>query len=375
MRTHPPDAWLRETLKRKGTDRILEHIDQCARCKERLAVFATAERFERSAEKIDYGPAIERSYRIFEERQAALARERNDAPKLLARLLNLTPERQQLLLRNSRRFQTWGLLELLLQYGEQETFVNPVHAEEIFRLALDVSTYLDSSLYGKERVEDIRARAWGVIGNARRARMDLPTSEEAFGEAFLRLQKGTDDIMERTLLLYLQISLLRAQRSCEEAVRISHRVISTYKRAGEHHQAGRTLVKLSTVYHVMGNIKDQLLSIHKAFDLFDPIQEPRLALCALHNAAEGLAEIGNFKKARKIITRARPLYQRFPEPQYQNRRLWVEARIASGLGHHRDAEALLLIAREGFVSIGSNFESDLISRELIALRTRPGTTF
>jgi len=88
MSLHPHDAFLREILGRsRGSKRVLEHVEQCPKCRARLALRASAERFRRA----DYGSSFERSYRIFEQRQASLARERGDAPQLLARLIGLIP--------------------------------------------------------------------------------------------------------------------------------------------------------------------------------------------------------------------------------------------------------------------------------------------
>lgn len=374
MRPHPPDAWLRETLRvpKKGSDRILEHVEGCGRCKGRLTIFTSAGRFGRSAERVDYGPAIERSYQILEQRQTALARERGDAPRLLARLLGLNPAQQQLLLRNSRRFQKWGLLELLLQYGEKETFIDPAHAEEIFRLALEVSTHLDSYFYGKQRIEDMRARAWGYIGNIHRIQMDLSTSEEMFKEAFLRLRKGTGDSMERALLFEKEVSLRRRQRRLDDAVRLSQQAITIFGRNGENQLGARALIGLSINYRVMGSIKEALSALYRSLDLLDPVCNPRLALGALHNLTTFLAVAGRFTRARRILAQTQPLYTRFQEPRWQSRRKWVEARIAVGLGRYSEAEVLMRDVRDGFLSVSAPMEIEVASRELASIRARLG---
>ena len=58
----------------------------------------------------DYGPVFERIARRTLEREEALAREQAEAPRLAARLLAQPAPRRDLLLENSRRFSTWGLL-------------------------------------------------------------------------------------------------------------------------------------------------------------------------------------------------------------------------------------------------------------------------
>jgi tetratricopeptide (TPR) repeat protein len=370
MRIHPHDALLCEALGRsKGSEKLLEHVEQCTKCQAKLAHRASADRFWRA----DYGPAFERSYQVLEQRQAALARERGEAPQLLARLIGLIPERQQLLLRNSRRFQTWGLLELLIQYGERETFIDPAHGEEIYRLALEVSTYLDSSFYGKDRIEDMRARALGSIGNARRIMMDLPASEEAFEEAFLRLRKGTADLRERAELLAQQASLRRAQQHYEESLRHLRRVVAIFEQTGEKHQVGKILVQVSITHYDVGNVREALSVLGRSFDLIDPVYEPRVALCALHNLTNYLTTTGRLLKAQKVFVQARPFYQRFGDPRIHNMQIWLQGRIAHGLGHHRDAEAFMTKARDGFLSVKASYESGLVARELASIRGQAGT--
>jgi tetratricopeptide (TPR) repeat protein len=367
MRLHPHDAFLCEILGRsRDSKRVLEHVEQCPKCQVKLALRASADRFRCA----DYTASFERSYQIFEQRQASLARERGEAPQLLARLIGLIPERQQLLLRNSRRFQTWGLLELLLQYGEGENFIDPAHGEEVCWLALEASNHLDSSFYGKERIEDMRARALGAIGNARRIMMDLSASEEAFEEAFLRLRKGTADFRERAVLLAQQISLRRAQQRYDESLLLGERVIAIFERAGEKHQAGKTLVQVSLTHYETGNVREALTVLGRSFDVIDPVYEPRVALYALHNLTMFLTTTGRFLKAQKVFTQARPYYQRFGTPRLQNQQIWLQGRIALGLGHNRDAEALMIKARDGFLSVNASYESDQVARELASLHAR-----
>src|SRR5437588_3499508 len=100
--------------------------------------------------KDTYEPALERSLRLLQIRSEVLNREREEAPERLARLTGLSSHGRGLLLRNSPSFQTWGLFELLIRAGREETFTDPSQAENFLHLALDVSAHLDSSFYGKE---------------------------------------------------------------------------------------------------------------------------------------------------------------------------------------------------------------------------------
>lgn len=62
-------------------------------------------------------------------------------------------------------------------------------------LALLVSDHLSPSLYGLERIEDLRARAWAYIGNSLRVRVNLAGAEKAFEKAFAHLRRGTGEVL------------------------------------------------------------------------------------------------------------------------------------------------------------------------------------
>jgi tetratricopeptide (TPR) repeat protein len=372
MRAHPHDSLIRGTFGGggKSLDRVLEHLSRCAKCRERLDRLKSADQRSRwDKERENYGPALDRSFDAFQLRQATLGKERTDAPSLLDGLVALAPGQRQLLLRNSHRFKTWGLLELLIQRGKEETFTDPRHAEELLQLALEISAHLSSALYGRALIEDMRARAWGCIANARRARMDSTASEEAFKEAFRHLRQGTEDPLERAVLLNLQASLRRVQQRFEESLQLLQQALAAFRKLGETHRASGAMVNVSSAHRFMGNPEQAISLLDQSLRLINPAREPRLTLYALNNLADALSTSGRFIQAQRALLRARRLYQQFPEPQVQSRRLWIEAKIAYGLGRP-EAEALLQEAQRGFMSVSTPYDMDLIFRDLSSLRTR-----
>lgn len=316
----------------------------------------------------DYEAAIARSLRLVQLRAYDLRREREEAPKRLARLAELSSQGHNLLLSNSPNFQTWGLFEILIQTGWEETFTDPSHAEELLHLALKVSNHLDSSFYGRERIEDLRARAWGYIANTRRVRMDLLGAEEAFAEAWSRLTAGTDDPMEKALIYDLRASLLRIQLNFDESMWLSRRAIASYRKVGETHLVGRSQVNLSVTHRFMENPDKAISLLYQALELIDRNREPRLALSALNNLVDDLAVAERFMEAQRILAHARPLYQRFQDPMIQTRRLWVEAKVALGLGHLARADELFQRVQVGVSDAGTELDRTFLSRDMASLR-------
>ncbi len=355
---------------------MLEHLASCERCRTRFgtlldlrsATFAEglAEVLPWSARPhTDYGGAIAAAERRVVNHARSLAKERAEAPARLAELIEQPPERREMLLRNHPYYQTWGLLEHLIERARERCVVDPPSSEGLARLALSLADLLDTDFYGAERIEDLRARAWGYVGNALRNRFDLLSADKALEMAFAHLQRGTGDILERALLLEIHASLRRAQRRLDEAERMLLRAIRIYREVGEAHRVGQVLINLTNVYEAKGTPERSIPLLQEALDLIDAEREPRLFLAAHHNLITALAEVGRFMEARGLLIQARTLYTRFPDTQ--NRRHWVAGKIARGLGQSHKAEEHLRTARKGFIAKETIYEAALVSLDLAAL--------
>ena len=369
----------------EGTRRQMEHVAQCAHCRARFG-----EVFDPKPEALtgklaevvpwpgrleeDYTGAIATAEKWFLIRAASLAAERAVAPARLAELMEQPPERRDILMRNHRRFQTWGLLELLTENAPQKRFLDPLAAEGVARLALSLADRLDADYYGDERITDLRARAWGFIGNARRIRFELQSAKEALEQAFSHLRKGTGDVLERALLLTIRSSLLRAQRQFPTAERLLFRVLRIYQQVGETHRQGQTLVGMSLLYEHMGTPEKSIPLLQNAVQLIDGEREPRLLLSAYHNLITAMAEVERFMEAQGLFIQTRPLYARFADGWTQNRRHWVAGRIARGLGQVKKAETHLQTAQMGFIAEGAGYDTALVSLELASLFAEQGRT-
>lgn len=379
MKIHPNDDVLEEfVLSLDGPHQsLLRHLGWCSYCRSRVYYLPRSSRpdDERGDDR-DGGSEeyLAGSRRSLAEWEAALERERDDAPGLFVELLEQPGEARDLLLRDSPRLQTWGLFELLVERSLESTLQDPAFGEHLGRLALRLADSLDRERYGAERIADLRARAWAFVGNACRLRFDLQGAEEAFDQAYQQLKKGTRDGLERAIFLDLMASLRRAQRRFDDALRLLSRAVELFLGHGERHRAGRSLLNLSTVYNYMGRSEDCVPVLIKAVGLIDSDRDPRLLLCARHNLIFVLAELGRFTEAQRLYLEARPLYRSFNEPWVQNRRKWVRAKIAKGLGHLRRAETQFLAARDGFLAEGIPYDTALVSLELALLFAEQGRT-
>ncbi len=378
MKIHPNGFTLEEflvSLSRHHLE-VVDHLIGCATCRRRFQGLVRQRSMSKKTADIllwrkstEDGPAKEEGLVL--DREQALAKERLEAPGLFVELTRLPVEQRDLLI-GSERFHSWGLLELLLERSLEAGINFPARGEELGRLALRLSDQLDAQYYSEALIEDFRARAWGYIGNSYRLRSDLPAANEAFVSAYEHLQKGTQDSLERAILLDLEASLRRDQRDFEQAFRLLRRAVALFLQSDQRHRAGRSLVNLSTVYHYAGDPEKGIPILFQAVELIDPEQEPRLLLCARHNLIDYLAASGRYLEAQGIYREARSLYRSFPDAWSQNRRKWVKGKISYGLGQMEPAESLFLSARDGFLHEGIPYDTALVSLELAVLYSEQG---
>lgn len=380
MRIHPHDLLLQELAVTSPEIRkkCLEHLSTCPECRGKLLWLHTLGPHLPQATKIlpfgrgqshlaEYDPSLENASRSLGSIENAYFSERAAAPGLYAELTQHPIDRHVLLVRNCPRFHTWGFCELLLGRSREQNFSDPTLGERLALLAVEVLDHLDTSFYGAEPLEDLRARAWGHVANSRRVQADLQGAEEAFSFAFSFLRLGTGDLMERALLLDLKASLLTKQGRFSKALGLLRRSVAIFLELGEKHRAGRALVGMAAVHSLAGEPERGTFLLYRALPLIDPAREPRLLLIARHNLIDNLIETGQFMEAQKMLVKARPLYQRFPDPWYQNHRKWIEGKIARGLRQAGRAETLLLAARDGFLLSGAAYDTALVSFDLASL--------
>ncbi len=384
MKIHPHDSLLQEFAATFAEDRgdCLEHLIQCPDCRNRLRRLLHPLPNHPAAKVVplrrdqqnpaSYDPALNRASRLIGRIRSIYEKERAEAPGLFSELFEHPIDKRQLLVRNRSRFQTWGLCELLLRRSEEQNLHDASMGESLALLALEVTDCLSLAHYGAESVEDLRARAWAYVANSRRVKEDFRGAEEAFALAFASLRRGTLEPMDKAVLLELQASLLRAQRRFDKAVSAFRRAAKTFLDLGEKHQAGRVLVKLSTVHVAAGEPEESIGVLYRALALVDPSREPLLSLSIWHNLAESLSECGRFMEAQKLIAKARPSYRQFLQPSVQSRLQWMEGKIARGLGQNEQAESLLLTARDGFLAANATYDIALVSLDLAYLYAEQG---
>jgi tetratricopeptide (TPR) repeat protein len=259
----------------------------------------------------DYGTAIDGLLRAFTPRLLAMARERAAAPYLLDELRRHPPERRELLLRNSGRFRSLALCELLLRGGGEG---EPAADAGLARLVLVGLDALDPALYGEAVVADFRARAWGQLADARRRGGDLAGAEAAFAAAAAHLRGGTGDCLERAQLFALAARLRQAQRRPAEALDLLRSAAATYRRLDERELEAGVLLAAAELRGETGEPRRALRLLERALRRLGPAADPPLAARLHRRLAAAQAAAGRPLQAEAAALRARRLERRLPTP-------------------------------------------------------------
>jgi tetratricopeptide (TPR) repeat protein len=313
-----------------------------------------------------------RIFATLEQRLALVSVERRDAPSLLAELLGYPPRERQVLVRNSGRFQTLAVCELLIDRSFEEGFRDAGRSIELAELGILLAGQLDGERYGRSVVRDLEARAWAYLGNARRIGFDLPGAEEALARAERLAENGSADPLEEARILDLRASLLSDQGHFEQAAELLDVVVDIYDDLREPHRKGRAMISKGVFLGYAGWPEEAIRQIRKGLGLADWQREPRLVLMARHNLAWFLNDCGRGEEAQRHLQRFRHTYRQFDDSWTELRLAWLSGRIATGLGRFEEAEAAFQELRRRFLEEANGYDASLVTLDLANLYLQQG---
>ena len=360
---------------------IAKHLAFCEECGVRVASLETVHRREIERQGESEGPAgfpdgfdhaFLQAFEAAMSERCKVETERAVAPELCRDLLRLTPARQRLVVRNSSRFHNWGLAELLLQRCRGSWREEPVHAEHLGVLGLEIAKRLEVGA-SRERLRfDLCAELAGAVANCRRICGRHLEASQMFTEAHAFLGRGTEDPLEEARLLDLRASLLCDQRDFAGAGRLLDRVVQIYGSVGETHLVGRALASRGKLHKEMGEPERASEFLEQAAELVDGEREPYLLFMLQHNRAHYLLDCGQPERAADLLPAVRDLVRRYGRRLDRLRVLWMEGLIRSALDQPELAAEALRSARDGFVAESIPGDAALVSLDLAAHYLKTG---
>jgi len=303
-----------------------------------------------------------------------LDRNRAATERLVEELLEHPHKRRLTLIRNSRRFQTPELCELLIDKGYDQRFSDVTLGVELTDLAIAVGQQLDDEVYGPGEARDLVGRAWAYHGNAQRVASDLRQADKAFQEASRCFAEGLKGDLDKALLCRFTALLLRARREFEEAHSLQNQAIELYLRQGETLRGAYVMADQALGVLYGGEPERAIPRFEQAFELFLELGEERGIASVQHNLALCLTEMGQNEKALEMVAEVRPLLQSFGDFVSLIRLRWLEGKILHALGRDWPAEEALVEARDAFIEELIGYDAALVCLDLATVYAGLGRT-
>jgi len=265
------------------------------------------------------------------------------------------PELQELLVPLAERFLERSAS---LRYSDPAGMIRDAEA------ALRLVSLVPPRRYGKRVAADLRARVLAEVGNAYRVADDLDTAGDTLAEAAAWARRGTGDPSLLARIGDLAASLQTDRRQFEEAIAMLERVRSFYEQLGDHHRAGRALIKQGMAMRESGKPLEAIALFASSLKCLEPGRDPNLELTAAHDLAYCLQEAGCSAQARDLLIEKRYLYDSLAEPLKMVRLRWLEGKVAFALQEDVEAEAAFREAKSDFIRQSQFFDAALVSLDL-----------
>lgn len=359
---------------------LQRHVFTCSRCEERLIGILPApacgggEDANPDAYRDLFRQVRLEARQEGEQRRVILARERKEAGRLWREIRGLDLAARRELVWDDSRFQSWGFFELLLDKARWTVLEDPRQAEEMIRLALDVTEHLDPAYYGPGSVDSAKARVWASLGNALRILADFRQAEQAFRQAETHIASGWLDPLDEALLLEYKASLRRAQRRFDEALDMLDSAISLYREVNEPQGQGRALMGKGLVLRYAGDPEEASNCFRESLFLLDGNEEPRLLALSQVNLIGCLVDSGRAEEAAALIPESIKLIEEVGKRTDLLRLRWIEGLAAVSLGRTGQAERIFLELIAEFTQDRLAYDVALVSLELSSLYARQGRT-
>jgi tetratricopeptide (TPR) repeat protein len=363
------------TLSEGDAVNVAWHLMRCHGCQQQVAVseagrakleqiLPTGALAPTSTSTAAYDDVISRTYETLLGRENDLETDRARAPLLLDELLRQPPARRLMMIQNSQRFATWAMVEVLLKAAAAASRNEASEAHHYATLALELADRLDPAGYGEGLLQDLKARCYLQLANTRRLLLDIPGAESAFAAAEECLRQGTDDLLEQAHFFDLKASLLRDLQQWGPARESLLRAVSIYRKVGDLHLAGRSMLGLGKLYMDTHHPERAVESLRKAREWIEAGRDVDLDLGLRLNFIGCLILTERYMEAWSQLVASRDLFERHGAGIIKAQVLWAQGLAARGLGQYAQAESYLKRAQTRLAELDRVYDVAVIELDL-----------
>lgn len=306
---------------------------------------------------------LTRSFQAPRLRQA-----RQEAQELWTYLKGRPAEDRRVLVEGAGEYRSWALCERLCAESEKAAATDVGRAVELGELAVRVADLLPGEESWRR---PFQGYAWAHLGNARRVASDLPGAEEAFVWVRKLWQggiPGVPGLLPEGRVLDLEASLRRGQRRFGEALKLHDQALAVTRPADQ----GYILLNQAFTLEQAGSYERSAETLRQAALRVEARREPRLWFALRFQLTVNLCHLGRYAETETLIPEVRRLATQLGNDLDLIRVLWLEGRVAAGLGKPEEAIVALSRVREEFIARGIAYDAALASLELAAYHLERG---
>jgi tetratricopeptide (TPR) repeat protein len=291
---------------------------------------------------------------------------------LLAELLELPPPRRLMRLRNSRRYHSPELCELLLEQGYAQGWRNPEEGLDLIETGALVAQILNGEAGAAGRFAGLMARSEALRGNVRRVLSDFSGAARAFRTAAVYLDSPSVQPLERAVVLDLEAAFLGQLSRFDQALELFDQALTILKEAGDSHLVGKSLISKASVLFEKGDVEGAISTLQEARGLIDTEKDERLLYCIKHNLLVYLCSAGRSDEAEQLLADTARMHRYLGNVVDQARFRWLEGQIALEQGNLETAETAFLDVKRFFVDKGIAYDVALVSLDLASVYVKQG---
>jgi tetratricopeptide (TPR) repeat protein len=290
------------------------------------------------------------------------------AARLWEALEPLPEDHRLAVVKASRAYQTWALVERVCEESTVQASRDLESAASLARLAHEIA----------ERVEGapgwcLRVRGLASLhgANVLRVAGELDASDTTFEQAKRRWHEGSDPdrILDPGRPYDLEASLRRDQRRFEEALALLDQARDVGGRS-----PARYLINKGFTLEVMGEYERAVRVLQEAEPLVEQQGDPRQRYMWRFNLAVNEVHLGRLREASELLRQVQESVVERGDRTELVRVTWLEGRIAAGLGQTGEAFRLLGRARQAFAEKKMEYDVALCLLEEAALLLDEGRT-
>jgi tetratricopeptide (TPR) repeat protein len=264
------------------------------------------------------------------------------------------------------------IIEALLAASWSSRYENPGMMVYFAQFAVTCAERLDASRHGSKDVFDLQCRAQAELGNAYRVSDQFDKANAAFARARQLFELGSHSELAEIRLLSLEASLDSDCRRLKDACTRLKKVLRYRRLKNDDQLTGRTLLQLGRFTNFSGDPEEGLRLINESLSLLDIKKDPSLFSVAKQNQIESLILCRRHRDAELQLFQLRAMTCPSVERVNELRLKWLLGRIEAGQDKFARAEKTLREVHEGWIELGSGYNSALVALELAAMLLAQG---